>query len=43
MLGLELTESGVLRNLDDAVSVLSSLRTSGVEIALDDFGTGFSS
>ena len=43
LLGLELTESGVLRNLDDAVSVLGSLRTSGVEIALDDFGTGFSS
>ncbi|HEX6659160.1 MAG TPA: EAL domain-containing protein, partial [Ilumatobacter sp.] len=42
-LGLELTESGVLRNLDDAVSVLGSLRSAGVEIALDDFGTGFSS
>ncbi|HEY5876859.1 MAG TPA: EAL domain-containing protein, partial [Ilumatobacteraceae bacterium] len=43
MLGLELTESGVLHNLDDAISVLGSLRTAGVEIALDDFGTGFSS
>ncbi|MGD9701373.1 MAG: EAL domain-containing protein [Acidimicrobiia bacterium] len=42
-LGLELTESGVLRNLDDAVSVLNALRETGVEIALDDFGTGFSS
>src|SRR5262245_58318148 len=43
LLGLELTESGVLKNLDDAVSVLGALRADGLGIALDDFGTGFSS
>jgi len=43
LLGLELTESGVLRSLDDAVDVLASLRDAGIGVALDDFGTGFSS
>ncbi|WP_026375379.1 putative bifunctional diguanylate cyclase/phosphodiesterase [Aestuariibacter salexigens] len=40
---LELTESGLLANVDNAVEVLSSLRKEGIKIALDDFGTGYSS
>jgi diguanylate cyclase (GGDEF)-like protein/PAS domain S-box-containing protein len=42
-LGVELTESGVLRSVDDARGVLEEVKSMGVGIALDDFGTGFSS
>ncbi len=40
---LEVTESGLLRDLSDAVGKLRALREFGVQIALDDFGTGYSS
>ncbi len=42
-LGLEITESTVMDNLDDAVFMLGRLRSMGFEIAIDDFGTGYSS
>ena len=42
-LGIEVTESSVVYDLDDTVRVLQSLRTQGLEVALDDFGTGYSS
>ena len=42
-LGIEVTESSVVSDLDDAVRVLQRLRTEGLEVALDDFGTGYSS
>ncbi|WP_018882741.1 MULTISPECIES: EAL domain-containing protein [unclassified Thioalkalivibrio] len=40
---LEVTESGLLRDLPDAIAKLGALQTLGVRIALDDFGTGYSS
>lgn len=40
---LEVTESGLLRDLSDAIGKLRALREFGVQIALDDFGTGYSS
>ena len=40
---LELTESGILPNPDQARRVLNSFRNLGVRVALDDFGTGQSS
>ncbi|MGM0554422.1 MAG: EAL domain-containing protein [Pseudomonadota bacterium] len=40
---LEVTESGLLRDLGDAVAKLGTLRTFGMRVALDDFGTGYSS
>ena len=40
---LELTESGLLSNLEDCISKLCALRDAGFTIALDDFGTGYSS
>ncbi len=40
---LEITESDVLRDLDQIEPKLSALRARGVRIAIDDFGTGYSS
>lgn len=42
-LEIEVTESAIVRDLDAAKAVLSSLREAGVRVALDDFGTGYSS
>lgn len=40
---VEVTESGLMQDLDNARSQLRKLRTAGVRIAIDDFGTGYSS
>jgi EAL domain-containing protein (putative c-di-GMP-specific phosphodiesterase class I) len=42
-LDLEITESGLLQDPDDALAKLSLLRAAGVSVAIDDFGTGYSS
>ncbi len=42
LLHLELTETAVLGDEDQARRALSGLRDSGIKIWLDDFGTGFS-
>jgi EAL domain-containing protein (putative c-di-GMP-specific phosphodiesterase class I) len=42
-LELELTESHLVTDLDNATVVLGELRLLGVHVALDDFGTGLSS
>ncbi|MBF0185757.1 MAG: EAL domain-containing protein [Magnetococcales bacterium] len=42
-LELEITESMVMDNVDQAVSTMQQLRAMGVHISLDDFGTGYSS
>jgi len=40
---LEITEGVLINDLSRAVSILSQLKTLGVQIALDDFGKGYSS
>jgi diguanylate cyclase (GGDEF)-like protein/PAS domain S-box-containing protein len=40
---LEITETAIMENIDDIVSVLDEVRALGVLIAIDDFGTGYSS
>lgn len=42
-LELEVTESGLIEDVDAAVKALQSLRELGVPVAIDDFGTGYSS
>jgi diguanylate cyclase (GGDEF)-like protein len=43
LFGIEITERGVIDNLDEVAAQLRRVRATGVEIALDDFGTGSSS
>jgi diguanylate cyclase (GGDEF)-like protein len=40
---LEITETGLLHDLEGASRKLRELRTAGMRIAIDDFGTGYSS
>jgi PAS domain S-box-containing protein/diguanylate cyclase (GGDEF)-like protein len=42
-LGIELTESMLLADVEQASAVLRAIKAIGVEISLDDFGTGYSS
>ncbi len=42
-LGLEITESGLLKDTETAARVFARLRSRGVSLSMDDFGTGYSS
>ncbi|NNC77654.1 MAG: EAL domain-containing protein [Woeseiaceae bacterium] len=43
LLQLELTESLLMRDVDDTIDTLTYLKDAGVSLAIDDFGTGYSS
>jgi EAL domain-containing protein (putative c-di-GMP-specific phosphodiesterase class I) len=43
MLELEITESTIMQNPQEAVTLLGRIRDMGVSLAVDDFGTGYSS
>ncbi len=42
-IGVEVTEQGIIGNVDNARTTLFGLRDMGVHILIDDFGTGYSS
>lgn len=42
-LTVEITESGLIENIDKAAQILGQLRGQGMRVAMDDFGTGYSS
>ena len=43
VLELEVTESGLMQDINEAVALLNRLSALGCQIAIDDFGTGYSS
>jgi len=43
LLELELTESMLMRDVEDSIRKMSRLRERGIRISIDDFGTGYSS
>jgi len=42
-LEIELTESIIMENVQDAIMTLTDLKVRGIHLAIDDFGTGYSS
>jgi len=43
LLGIELTESALIKNTEDMVDKIAQLLELGIHISIDDFGTGYSS
>ena len=42
-LELEITESSLMHDMDNAIHIMQEIKDQGMELAIDDFGTGYSS
>jgi len=42
-LEFEITESMMMRNIEETIDILHHIKTLGVQLSIDDFGTGYSS
>ncbi len=42
-IGLEITETHIMNNIEENIKILTNMRKSGFYIIIDDFGTGYSS
>ncbi|MBF0519079.1 MAG: EAL domain-containing protein [Nitrospirae bacterium] len=42
-LELEITESGLMQNVEESIKIMNQIRELGISISVDDFGTGYSS
>jgi diguanylate cyclase (GGDEF)-like protein/PAS domain S-box-containing protein len=42
-LEIEITEESLMKNIDDAILIMSELKKMGIKLTIDDFGTGYSS
>jgi EAL domain-containing protein (putative c-di-GMP-specific phosphodiesterase class I) len=42
-MAIEITETALMRNIENNIKILKSIKKSGLQICLDDFGTGYSS
>lgn len=42
-LDLEITENGIMKNVEKSEQIMKELSSMGIKISIDDFGTGFSS
>jgi EAL domain-containing protein (putative c-di-GMP-specific phosphodiesterase class I) len=42
-LAIEITETSLIQDINNAVNILNRIHCRGISIALDDFGTGYSS
>lgn len=43
LLEIELTESLLLQDIEQGITILQNMKSLGIQVAIDDFGTGFSS